>query len=166
MAEKGEEKEYVFYIPPNFTQKHKYFGFRLRNILETVLVIITLLSVVSLTPFVVKVKLIIDVTLSVALGFFFLNGVRNRSITEWLMDYIRFKKNGKKMRMRTVREDKFRKIAAVDEKGEQLSLVERVMKQATQGKKVKVENIDDVKALIQAGVQAAIKKIRPEEKTE
>ena len=161
-----EERDYTFYIPPNFTQKHKYFGFRLRNIVETIVMILVVVNVVGLTPFVSKVKIIIDITLVCVLGFFFINGVRNRSVTEWLMDYIRFKRNGKKLRFRTVREDKFRKVAATDASGQNLSFAEKVLLKVTNGEKIEVKNVKDAKELAQKAATKVYTSIRSKKKDE
>lgn len=113
MAEEDKNRVYTYNIPENFTDSGRIFGFKKRNILEAAIAIIITANIVSVFPFVIKVKLIVLMVLCIGVGALFLKGVYNKSITEWLISVIIFKKNSKKLHFRTVKEDKKRSASEI-----------------------------------------------------
>ena len=122
-------KPYEFYIPDNYMEAGRIFGFRKRNMIEAGVVSLLILRIVFWIPFVMKVKLIVSIVLIVAIGGLFIGGVHNRSVTEWLQDYIRYKRNGKKYHMRLPGVASKDNINLYDDEGRRLSYADVLMKQ-------------------------------------
>jgi len=74
-----------FYTPPNVFDKRK-FDFRIRNLTEAVIATVLFLLLINSIPFILKIKVILEVVLgSVIFGLFTL-GIKKQSITEWIIN--------------------------------------------------------------------------------
>lgn len=87
-----EEELYKFVIPENYKK-----GFSYRNVVEAVLVVGVLDKIISITPFIFSVKLIAITVVSVIFGLIFVIGIKGESVFEFLLSYIRYRKNRKRL---------------------------------------------------------------------
>lgn len=145
MANENEVREFEFVIPANFSQQNRILGFRKRNLAEAAVAMLLVAGLVMLVPFVFKVKLIVLIVLTLVTGICFAIGIMNRSVTEWLIDYIHYKASGRKYHLRTVKDKKKAKTDVSDEYGQRLSYAEILLK--------------TVKKTIQEGDKDGIKKL-------
>ena len=150
MANENEVKEFEFVIPANFSQQNRILGFRKRNLAEAAVAMLLVVGIVMLIPFVFKVKLIVAIVLTFVTGICFAIGVKNRSVTQWLIDYIHYKASGRKYHLRTVKDKKKARTDASDEYGQRLSYAEIVL--------------NTLKKTIQEGDKDGIKKLFKEVK--
>ena len=121
------EQEYTYRIPANFSQSNRIFGLRKRNIVEAIAAVILMGNAISLIPFVMKVKLIVMAVACAATAAIFLNGIHNRSITEWLFDAAKYRRDAKKLHFCSVRDEKKRKRTVVSSNTHELSYAEIVL---------------------------------------
>ena len=88
----------IYYIPVNFTDAGRVFGlFELRNCLEAVVLAVPTVGlctlIANLTPFSLTVKLIISLCLLVPVCGFALVGIRDESLSQFLITYFRWRMN-------------------------------------------------------------------------
>ena len=86
----------IYYIPVNFTDAGRVFGlFELRNCLEAVVLAVPTVGlctlIANLTPFSLTVKLIISLCLLVPVCGFALVGIRDESLSRFLITYFRWR---------------------------------------------------------------------------
>ena len=86
----------IYYIPVNFTDAGRVFGlFELRNCLEAVVLAVPTVGlctlIANLTPFLLTVKLIISLCLLVPVCGFALVGIRDESLSRFLITYFRWR---------------------------------------------------------------------------
>lgn len=130
------EELYTFTIPENFMQVSRFFGFRIRNIIEAVISALVVGGIVSFIPFVLKVRIICQVVLGASVGLRFLIGQGERSMSEFIIDYVRYRQRAKRLHLRTVQHEPTGAVA-VDESGKRLSYAEMAAKKVIDaGKKV------------------------------
>lgn len=120
------EEPYTFTIPDNFIQVNRFFGFRIRNIIEACVAFALVCLVISPIPFVPKISFLCMGVLGVAAAFRVLLGERGRSITEFLIDWMIYKKKAKKLHLRTVQHDVV-KSYQLNDKGEHMSYAEQAI---------------------------------------
>lgn len=136
------EEEYTFYIEQNFMQLTRIFGFRIRNIIEAAASAAIVAYLITFIPFVIKIMILCQVVFGLSIGAFVLIGIRGRSITEFLIDFIRYKMSARKIHLRTVQHDPGRSYE-LDESGERLSYVEQAMKRVKKAAAKAVAKGDD-----------------------
>ena len=86
----------IYYIPVNFTDAGRVFGlFELRNCLEAVVLAVPTVGlctlIANLTPFLLTVKLIISLCLLVPVCGFALVGIRDESLSRFLITYFNWR---------------------------------------------------------------------------
>ena len=87
----------IYYIPVNFTDAGRVFGlFELRNCIEAALLAVPTVGlctlVANLTSFSLTVKLIISLCLLVPVCGFALVGIRDESLSRFLITYFRWRR--------------------------------------------------------------------------
>ena len=92
------QSEDIYYIPANFTDAGRVLGlFELRNCIEAAVLAVPAVGLCTLiahfTPFSLTVKLIISLCLLVPVCGFALVGIRDESLSRFLITYIRWRKN-------------------------------------------------------------------------
>ena len=88
----------IYYIPVNFTDAGRVFGlFELRNCIEAAVLAVPTVGLCTLianrTPFSLTVKLIISLCLLVPVCGFALVGIRDESLSMFLITYFRWRAN-------------------------------------------------------------------------
>ena len=123
MADNNNTQLVSFFIPDNIVQSNRVLGFPKRNLIEACIVCAIVIGAVCQVPFVPKVKIIVCSVLGAVLFFVFVNGVKHRSVTEWIMDATTFSSSPAKYHFRPITVK--RKISiAVAENGERMSYAE------------------------------------------
>lgn len=120
------EDLYTFNIPDNFIQVNRIFGFRIRNIIEAVAAFALVCLLISPIPFVPKISFLCMGVLGSVAALRVLLGERGRSITEFLIDWIIYKKRARKIHLRTVQHDTA-KAYQLDSNGERMSYAEQMV---------------------------------------
>lgn len=85
----------IYYIPANYTDAGRILGlFPLRNLIETVLLVLPMLYLcIAYLPLTFSQKIIVTLCLTVPLGGFGLMGIRDESLGQWLSLWYRWRKN-------------------------------------------------------------------------
>ena len=88
----------IYYIPVNFTDAGRVLGlFELRNCIEAAVLAVPTVGlctlIANLTPFSLTVKLIISLCLIVPVCGFALVGIRDESLSRFLITYFRWRAN-------------------------------------------------------------------------
>lgn len=91
-------------IFPNVLEKKKCGLFAWRNVIEGIVCVVIIILIVRIIPFVDRVAIILGFLWSLAALAICLRGIHNRSVTQFLVDYISFKKNRVKYHLRSVDE--------------------------------------------------------------
>jgi hypothetical protein len=86
------ERPDSYYIPDNLNDGRTFFHIPNRNLIETVVLEIAMVILVKSTPFIATIKLSAGIILGVALGIVGIFGIKNESLTEFIISTIRFKK--------------------------------------------------------------------------
>lgn len=107
MEEKKEEPQ-IMIIHDNVIQNNKVLNIEKRNIAEALLFTILFCFIIASIPFVLKVKLIVCVIGGGSIFYANIVGIKNRSITQFIIDYVLFKKNSKKASLRSAKDGKIR----------------------------------------------------------
>ena len=128
MAEKSQYTEQdKTYIYDNFAQTSRVFGIRKRKLFEAAVAGLITLYIVTSIPFVKRVQIIVLVV-SLALVFFiFIMGIKDRSITEWIIAYIKFKVGGKIVSLRSAKYEKATNRETRDSEGRRLSYAQQAI---------------------------------------
>lgn len=84
------------YIPKNVLKRGKFFGIDYIRWIETIVIDFLVGYGMWTSPFVTKIKIICIIVLCVVLSAFFLRGIKNRSVTQLLIDIIKDNQNRKK----------------------------------------------------------------------
>lgn len=122
-----EEKNYKFVIPDNVTKKGRILGFRRKNLIEASVAALVFGFLIGLIPFVLKVRIIVTAILAGACFVFFLIGIRRRSVSEWLLAWLKYKNTPDRMSFCSPLYKKERSVQAYTETGEHLSFAEQVI---------------------------------------
>lgn len=120
------EEPYSFNIPGNFMQINRIFGFRVRNIVEAVIAVGIVCLFISFVPFVPKMKFLCMGVFGIAVALRVLIGEKGRSISEFILDWIIYKKRARRMHLRTVQHDST-KSYQLDSSGERMSYAEQLV---------------------------------------
>ena len=122
-----EEKNYVFTIPDNVSKKGRILGFRRKNLIEASVAAAVFGLLIGLIPFVLKVRIIVTAIMAGSCFVFFLIGIRRRSVSEWLLAWLRYKNTPEQMSLCSPLYKKERSVQAYTDTGEHLSFVEQVI---------------------------------------
>ena len=84
----------TYYIPANFTDAGRVMGlFELRNLVEAVVLTLPVLYLCfALLPLSLTAKIIAALTIAIPLGGFGLMGVRDDSLSRWLVCWLRWRR--------------------------------------------------------------------------
>lgn len=93
MARKDENQELSYYIPKNFEEKSvTTSGLSYRNIIEAVVIVGAIVAILWYVPIEsLKVKIIIGLIFGVPLGAFALFGINRCSLSEYLLNFLKYK---------------------------------------------------------------------------
>ena len=80
------EQLWTTVIPINVTQSKRYFGFRLRNLIEGLIAALIIGFLISLIHFVPKVQAIVTIGVSGSVFVFNAIGIKGMSVTECLIN--------------------------------------------------------------------------------
>lgn len=86
----NQEKEEIYVIPMNYSGMGRVAGFKIRNITEGIIVALFALKMILGIPFVLKVKIIVIVLVCLAILVLFATGIKNESITQFIISYLQF----------------------------------------------------------------------------
>ena len=101
----AEEKREVYYIPPNYKVPNKWKRIYIRNLIEAAIVAGGIFALVWSTSLKWQIKSVIGLAAAALAGAFFINGIHGRSVTEFIINYIRF--------VFTRRDYHFKKVEAI-----------------------------------------------------
>ena len=93
MLEEHNQEMEEHIILPNLIGKKKCGIFEWRNIIEGFICVAIVIVIVKIIPFVDRVAIILGVLWSCALFAICLRGIHDRSVSQFFIDYISFKKN-------------------------------------------------------------------------
>lgn len=96
------ERPDKYYIPDNYNDGHEMRGIPYRNLIEGGIVSWLAKELISLTPFVLNIKLIADVIVIGIIMVIFAIGVKGESLTQFIYSYYLFRKSKRKWHMRPV----------------------------------------------------------------
>lgn len=95
MAKKRDlDEPEVYYIPNNFISKGTVMGgtFKTRNLIEALILVIGIGYPIFLIPMNTTVKIVLITVLCLPLGITALLGVNNGPLSQFIVDFIKFKK--------------------------------------------------------------------------
>ena len=99
MEEKKKKRE-TFLITSNIVQKRKLFDkIPYRNIFEGLVLSGIVILFIYVMPFVEKFKIVSSIIYFIVIMVFCCNGLYGRCISETLFDYIKFRRNRKKLHL-------------------------------------------------------------------
>lgn len=104
------------YIPKNVLQGKRIMGFKSRNIIEGVIEAVIVLLLLLKIPFVLKVKLIVVICVSLFILAINCIGIKDQAITEFLINFIRYRHYLKPFHYRRLTNEKQYIPAVVDGK--------------------------------------------------
>lgn len=93
--------ERQFYIPTNIKEKNKLFHLPDRNIIEAAIAEAVLFLIIRSLPFILVIKVVAGAIIMISAGLLFAIGIKNESVTEFIMSSIKFNQNKKSMHLRT-----------------------------------------------------------------
>ena len=91
--------------PDNVLNSKRILGFRKRNIVEGIIFALIVGFIIYLIPFVPRVKIIFWAILCGAAFFGGLLGIANQTVTEYIYNFIKLKKNGRKYHFRQIQDN-------------------------------------------------------------
>lgn len=85
----------IYHIPTNFTDAGRVMGlFEIRNLVETVILTLPVLYLcVAFLPLSLTPKIIVTLVIVVPLGGFGLVGISDDSLTSWMGNWLRWRRN-------------------------------------------------------------------------
>lgn len=87
-------------LTKNVIRQGEIFGFKQRNIIEAIISILFLLIVLFVIPFTTIVRVVVFIIWGTGLVILNLHGIKNRSVSEILIDEIRFQARKRRMHLR------------------------------------------------------------------
>ena len=93
-----EMNEYI--IPENVGMSDSFGRYKIRNVVETVLFTLLSITLIARIPFVSDVKVIVTVIVTLAVFFLFLTGIKDESVTAFVIGYFRFKAKSSGLKLR------------------------------------------------------------------
>ena len=93
-----EMNEYI--IPENVGMSDSFGRYKIRNVVETVLFTLLSITLITRIPFVSDVKVIVTVIVTLAVFFLFLTGIKDESVTAFVIGYFRFKAKSSSLKLR------------------------------------------------------------------
>lgn len=115
MVDKNGEE--IFRIPDNVLKSKRYLGFKRRNITEAIISFIISAFLIYQISFVMRVKIIFIICVGASVAFINLIGIKNQSISEIILNFIKYKKQKPVLHLRSVKYAKSKKTT-VNKKGE------------------------------------------------
>ena len=97
-----EEQVRGNWVPNNVLQGKRLFGFRIRNVVEAGIWVALIYKLVSLVPFVTRVRWIVIVCLCLVAILVNLMGVKDMTISEVAINFVHCKMTGKIYHLRSV----------------------------------------------------------------
>lgn len=86
-----------FIIPDNLTDDRKFLGIKNRNLIETGIIELILFLMIRWLPLIMSVKAIVGVLIMIPAGIVSIIGIKNESLTEFIISTLLFNKNKKVM---------------------------------------------------------------------
>jgi len=102
MSSNEQEKLREYWIPENVLQGKRLFNMRLRNVIEAAIWAVIMIAVVSLIPFVTRVRIIVTVCLVIAAVWVNLLGVKDMTLSEVVLNYIHYRRTGQIYHLRSI----------------------------------------------------------------
>lgn len=93
-----EMNEYI--IPENVGMSDSVGRYKIRNVVETILFTLLSITLITRIPFVSDVKVIVTVIVTLAVFFLFLTGIKDESVTAFVIGYFRFKAKSSGLKLR------------------------------------------------------------------
>lgn len=121
----ANEEQITYEYVQNFSTANRIFGIRKRNFWEGIIAAVIVGWLVHFIPFVMRVQIIVTGGLCISIFLLFAFGWSGRSITEFLILYIKFKLFKKKYHLRSVKYGKYKSPEKYDENGQRVSYAER-----------------------------------------
>ena len=94
-----DERPDEYYIPDNI-KTTTLFGIQLRNIIEAGVLELIVFVIFRALPFTNTINIVIGIILAFVVGVFAIVGVKNESLTEFIVSFILFKRKKKKLHYR------------------------------------------------------------------
>ena len=96
MADYDQEEPNIYIIPVNCGMSDSVGPFKVRNLVEAAVADALAIRLLLQIPFVPRVRVIITVLVCLGLTLLFLYGIKDESITSFVINYVKFKaKSGK-----------------------------------------------------------------------
>ena len=89
-------------IPDNIINSKRYFGFRARNIIEGIILSLVVILIIIRIPFVTRIKIIFIVILGMTTFILSCVGIKDKSVSELLIDLINYTKLSKNYSYRSI----------------------------------------------------------------
>ena len=146
-----DNNENVRYIPENVINTQRIFRFfKVRNLIEGLIMAAIGIAIVAFIPFVDSVKLLFFLTVGGGLFLFGVNGIRNKSVSSFLFSIIRFRIVRTKYHKRSI--DNVKKSATKNSNGENLTIAQAIFQNVkesrteskTYGEKFKLKDFADI----------------------
>lgn len=103
MDKNAEERDMQIRTPDNCLKSKRYFGFKIRNIIEGVILTLLVSLGIFQIPFVPRVKAIFIVIIGLVVLLISCNGIKNQSVTELLQNFYENSKSKKIYHLRSVK---------------------------------------------------------------
>lgn len=101
-----EEKKRYRYVPPNVIKKWHFLNLPILRWIEAAIYIFVIKTIIWNTPFVLKIKIICFVVLSAVVLAISLHGIKNRALSEVIVDIIKDNKFMGKYSLASVNDSK------------------------------------------------------------
>ncbi len=121
----AKDEQVTFEYVQNFSTAGRILGFRKRNFWEGIIAAVLAGWGIHFIPFVMRVQIIVTAGICISLFVFFAIGLHGRSITEFIMLYLKFKFFKKQYHLRSVKYGKYKSPEKYDENGQRVSYAER-----------------------------------------
>jgi hypothetical protein len=96
------EKRKVLIIPKNIVSNKRILGFRLRNIIEGIVLFVFTALIISLIPFVPRIKIIFTVVVGFTVFLLSCLGIKDKSPSELIIDTIKYISSPKSWSLRSI----------------------------------------------------------------
>lgn len=104
---------YVKEIPPNIFSTGTLFGIPVRRWIEGLLFAVIIGALCYISPFVLRIKIILIAVLCTSVFTFSLMGIKNRSITEFFYDLLLFSRSKKRYHLASATDNRKENTAIV-----------------------------------------------------
>ncbi|MGF7010526.1 hypothetical protein M2146_001050 [Lachnospiraceae bacterium PF1-22] len=133
----NEDELYEYYIPDNYgSDMGNIGGFKIRNLIEAAIAVVIAAVLIWGSPFILKIRIYSIFTVALLLGAFFIAGIKDESVTQFIFNYLKYVLN-----RRVYRRERPSETALYEDKEEQSAMTKERTKQNAKEKLEKIKEV-------------------------